>query len=414
MPQRLLPRLPRDLTRTGLISGRLLVALALLLGTMTVGIRTASAQSAGSFDYDEDGVSWSVEYDDDVWTDADSDAADFALETGDGNLAQFLTIPDVGVDPATCLENVIPEFEGENGAGATDAVAYEDVSGDPIAGETDAYAYEVRTITLGGEDAETVHACWAIDGESVLWAVTLVPGGDEDELEAAYALVDGVAIDGEPTPIGLPAGDGGPTGGTSDDETTPDASDDAAAEASDDATPGADDGTPGAGDSGADEDAGTYSSPTYGYGLAWPTDDFTVEVDEEASPQNARDVLQLVDVEGASLLYVEGADAEWTDTDDCVSTLLEEIGLDIDGSEAILDLETDEPYAISEDSRSAEAYTGTLETPDGDLDASVLVDCRADDSGELIVGFTNVSLEVDDYFGVAYPAVEEILDSLEF
>ena len=410
MHHRLVHRPSHGVTRAGLISSRLLVAVALLLGTMSLGLQGAGAQSGGNFDYDQDGLQWSVSYDDGYWTEGGgSDTADFSLQTDVGSIAQFITLADVNEDPAGCLAAVIPEFE--DGAGATDSVGYEDDNGDPVAGETDAYAYEVRTITTTVQnqdvDLQTVHACYALDDMSLVWAVGLVPDVSDaaGDLDATYALFDGISINGEPTPIGLSSGD------TSDG--TPAASDEGTPVAGG-GTPGPADATPAAGGSGADENAGTYVSQSYGYTLNWVADDWTVGADQETSAAYPRDVLQLVNSQETSLLYAEGTDGEWTDTDDCVSGLLDEIGLDVAGADPLNDPETDEPYAISEDGHSAEAYTGTLESDSGNLDASVLVDCRQDTGSDLIVGFTSVSNDLDDYFGTEYPAVADILDSLEF
>ena len=410
MHHRLVHRSDHGVTRAGLISGRLLVAIALLLGTMSLGLHGADArgsQSGGSFDYDQDGLQWSLSYDDSVWTESTADTADLSLQTDNGSITQFLTLPDVYDDPASCLAGVVPQFN--DGAGVTDSVAAEDDNGEPIADESDAYAYEVQTITLDAQgqtvQGDAVHVCFDLGNGGELWAVALVPDvpGTEDDVDAVYALLDGVSVAGDPVPVGLSEG------GAS---ATPAAGTPAASNA---ATPTASNGTPAAGSgNGADESAGTYSSQTYGYMLDWDADNWTVEADEETSSSYPRDVLQLINTAGTSILYAEGTDSEWTDTDDCVSALLDEISLDASSADPLIDPNTDEPYVISDDGHSAVGYTGTLTSDSGDFDASVVVDCRQDEGSDLIVGFTSVSNEVDDYFGVEYPAVEDILNSLEF
>ncbi len=405
MHYRLAHRFPRDVSGAGLISSRLLVAVAMLFGTMSLGFQGASAQGDPGFEYDQDGLNWAVEYDDSVWTKLSAPEGDFSLESENGSVALFLTLPDLNVDPAGCLDGVIPTFE--DGAGITDSTPLEGESGDPIAGDTDAYAYAVQTVESDSISGETVHACFALDGSSLLWVVTLIPDG-ADDLDATYALYDSVSIDGEATPIGLPDGDasGTPVAGNG----TPVAGDATATASDDSGTPVSEDGTPVAGGAGADEDAGTYESHTYGYMLSWDADEWTVESDGEASADYPRDLLQLFNADETSLLYVESSDSDWVDTDECVSTLFEEVSIDTDPDAAVEDPETGDPYEISEDGHSAAAYTSMQ----GDSDITVLVDCRQDPDSDVIVGFTSISNEIDDYFGVEYPAVEEILDSLEF
>ena len=342
-------------------------------------------------------------YDDNVWTDGAADTADLSLTSDNGSIAQFLTLPDVNEDPAGCLDAVVPRFE--DGAGFTDSTPYEDASGDPIAGKTDAYAYEIDTVASDTLSGLAIHACFALDDASVLWAVTLVPDG-VDDLDAVYELYDSVSIAGETTPIGLPDGNGG---GSTGNDATPVAQG-SGTPVADEGTPVARGGTPAAGGAGADENAGTYESQTYGYTLAWDAGNWTVEADNETNPDYPRDYLQLFNVDQTSVLYIEGTDGEWDDTDACVRSLLDEVKVNTRSDATVDDPETGDPYEVSENDRSAAAYTLTQ---DG-TDITVLADCRQDPSSDLIVGFTSISNEVDDYFGVEYPAVEEILNSLEF
>ncbi|CAA9541278.1 MAG: hypothetical protein AVDCRST_MAG33-34 [uncultured Thermomicrobiales bacterium] len=410
--------------RRSLTGARLLATCAMLLGTLTVGLQSAGAQSGGdSFTYDEDGLEWSIAWDGDVWSEGESESADLALEA-EGSFAQFVVLSPTTEDPAECLSNVVPNFE--EGAGAIDAAPFEDDDGDPVADETAEYAYELRTITLDLEeefDADVVHVCYALGDDALLWGIAVVPV-DLDELDAALELFDGVEIAGEPVEIGLPDIVGGTSGGTGDestpeasdeDEDTPEASEDDedTPEASEDDDAGS--GGDGGADSGADEDAGTYTSPTFGYSIEWDADAYTVEGEEtvETYPL-ARDFLYLSNEEGSSLLFVEGADDSWSDTDDCVATLLEEINVDPADGE-LLDDANGDPFEISDDDRSAVAYLVTVTLEDGDeSDEIVMVDCRLDADSDVIVGFTNRSGFVDSYIEDDYPAVEEIIDSLTF
>ena len=203
--------------------------------------------------------------------------------------------------------------------------------------------------------------------------------------------------------------------GSGEDDSTPGADEAATPVADDDATPGADEGTPvaggtpAAGGSGVDEDAGTYTSPAYGYSLAFSPDDWLVLGELQAAENAGRDRIDLTNEDETSTLLIEGSE-EWADTDECVDVLLAEIGVDPAIIDPVEDPETGDTYEISEDGRSAVAYSAS----DGDEGATVLIDCRQDEGSDVIVGFTNLSLEFEDYFGVAYPAVEDILDSLEF
>ena len=407
MHHRLVHRSDHGVTRAGLISGRLLVAIALLLGTMSLGLHGADArgsQSGGSFDYDQDGLQWSLSYDDSVWTESTADTADLSLETDNGSITQFLTLPDVYDDPASCLAGVVPQFN--DGAGVTDSVAAEDDNGEPIADESDAYAYEVQTITLDAQgqsvQGDAVHVCFDLGNGGELWAVALVPDvpGTANDVDAVYTLLDGVSVAGDSVPVGL--SEGGTSG-------TPAAGTPAASNA---ATPTAGNGTPAAGNGtpAAGSGDGDYTSPTYGYTLTFSPDDWSVDGEIAAADNSTgRDRLDLTNADGSSLLYIEGSE-EWTDPDDCVSTLLDEIGVDPSAADPVEDPDTGDPYEVSEDGHSAVAYTGSA-NGEG---ATALVDCRQDPNSDLIVGVTNLTTEFNDYFGQEYPAVEDVLNSLEF
>ncbi len=164
----------------------------------------------------------------------------------------------------------------------------------------------------------------------------------------------------------------------------------------------------------ADEDAGTYESPTFGYTLEWDADLWSVELDDEASDDYPRDLLQLEDADGTTALFIEASEEDWSDTDACVEGLFEEIGIDPADGEAVED-EDGEVFEVSDDDRSLAAYIFEIELEDGETQDQVrLIECRADTDSDLIVGFTVLSGIVDDYAGTGYPMVEEIADSLAF
>ena len=439
---------PRRMVLTG---ARLMAAFAMLFGTLSAGLQSTGAQSGGdTFTYDEGGVEWSVGWDDAIWSESATDSADFGLQAENASVVQFLVLNDVTEDPAGCLAGVVPNFE--EGANATDSAAFEDDNGDPVADDNADYAYELRTITLdiGGTDldADAIHACYALDRSTLLWVVGLIPV-DSDELEAAYDLFDGIEIAGEPVELGLAdvvSGNGGSGNETpeasasearsakpSADEASPEASRSrrsssssrSSASANDEASPAASrsrrsssSARPSASDDaavGADEGAGTYTSPTFGYSLEWDADAWTVEAERDVDTYAlGRDFLQINDLDTSSILFIEGADDSWSDTDDCVDTLLDEINVDPTDAE-LLDDDNGDPFEISGDDRSAVAYQIVSQASNGDdQDEIVMIDCRQDPDSDLIVGFTNRSGFVDDYFGDGYPAVQDILDSLTF
>ncbi len=416
----------------GLTGVRLLAALAVLFGTLSAGLPSAGAQSGGdTLTYDEGGLEWSVSWDDAIWTESDLESADFSLQAENASIVQFLVLNDVTEDPAGCLAGVVPNFE--EGAEATDARAFEDDNGDPVADDNADYAYELRTITLdvGGTDldADVIHACYALDSSTLLWAAGLVPV-DSNELEAAFDVFDGIEIAGEPVELGLAdvvSGNGGtgdetPEASASDEE-TPEASRSSRSSSSsrpsasdDEATP-TEEASDDSGDAavGADEDAGTYTSPTFGYSLEWDAGAWTVESERDVDTYAlGRDFLQINDLDTSSILFIEGADDSWSDPDDCVTTLLDEINVDPADAE-LLDDDNGDPFEISDDDRSAVAYQIVSQASNGDdQDEIVMIDCRRDPDSDVIVGFTNRSGFIDDYFGDGYPAVQEILDSLSF
>ena len=423
----------RSLRPAGLTALRLIATLAMLLGTGVVGARAAGAQSSGdSFEYDEDGLNWSISWDDSIWSEGGgADDADFSLEANN-SIVQFLVLPDANEDPAACLEALVPGFE--DGAAVTDAADFEDDNGDPVADDTDDYAYEIRSITAdvnGADlDADVVHACYALDRSALLWVVALVPA-DSGELEDVFDLYDSLEIAGDPVELGLAdavgdssgSGDETPEASPSDEETpeaspsrrsspSEEASPSRRSSPSEEASPSEDEATPEPGDGGdngegADEAAGTYTSPSFGYGLEWNPDDW--DVDQEIPNSGGRDRLDLFGAEAPYVIYIEGSD-EWSDPDDCVSGLSGEVtDFDPDSAEPVEDANGD-PFEVSEDDRALAAYVNSST----DDDTIALFECRADPDSDLIVAFTFLSGDTDDFVDDVYPNFEDVADSLTF
>ncbi len=169
----------------------------------------------------------------------------------------------------------------------------------------------------------------------------------------------------------------------------------------------------------SDADAGRYVSPSFGYTLAWDTDDWVVADEREPTGQSTRDFLRLTtndaDREGlvSGIVFVEGTDQDWSDPDDCVRTLAREIDVRPSRDEPIEDPDTGDAYETSGDDRSAAAYVRVSEDEDGEeLRQAAMFECRADPDSDLVVAFTHVSAYVDGYFDLAYPAFEALVDSL--
>lgn len=164
----------------------------------------------------------------------------------------------------------------------------------------------------------------------------------------------------------------------------------------------------------ADEDEGTYESPTYGYTLSWDPDAWTVEGEDEAATNPTdRDFLSLTDVDSTTQLYVEGAEGEFDDTDECVETLFPELDVDPADGEIVED-ENGDPFEASDDERAYAAYVIPVELSDGDTQDLVLfVECRADPDSDLMVAFSGRSGIVDGWVEDGYPIVSDIVDTLE-
>ncbi len=415
MHHRLAHRFPRDVSRAGLIFGRLLVAVAMLFGTMSLGFQGASAQSdedAGT--YESPSFGYTLEWDADQWSveseaEADTNGGrDFlALSDTDGTTVLFVEgSEDSWSDTGDCVDTLFPEL----GVDIADGELVDDADGNPFEIDEDDHSAAAYVLPIELDSGETQDQVLLVDCRADA-ETGLIIG-----FSSRSGIVDDYGTDGygliEPIISSLAfagSGQGDDATPVASDDATP-VADDATAEASDDSgTPVAEGGTPVAGGVGADEDAGTYTSPTYGYTLSFDADYWTVDGEVLGDDNAGRDRLDLVSPDETSTLYIEGSE-EWSDPDDCLSVLLEEVGVDPAANTPADDPETGDPYEISEDDRAAVAYTAS----DGDEGATVLIDCRQDIGSDVIVGFTTISTEFEDYFGVEYPAVEEILDSLEF
>ena len=171
----------------------------------------------------------------------------------------------------------------------------------------------------------------------------------------------------------------------------------------------------------ADEDAGTYASPTFGYEMRWDPDDYTVEREATPTSQSTRDFLRLdtndADDEGlvTGILFIEGTDQDWDDPDDCVTTVAREIDVRVSRDEPLEDPETGDPFTVSDDGIAAAGFYRTDEDDNGDERTFVtLFTCVQDPGSALIVAFTQVSVYINSYFEDAYPAYQDLVDSLTF
>ena len=364
-----------------------LAVAALVAGLFAAPVAGVSAQDDETFEYDEDGVAYSVTYDTEVWEPgAEAGPSSLTLNSVDGAIATFLADPELGDDLADCLDNVVEPFE--DGAEVTDAVD----SDEPGAGDGDGYVYQTRSFTISTTEATVLHVCFDLGDGNLLWMAGLTLDGTSPE--DIYTLLDGVEGDGVTYDFDFA---GGSSGGD------------------DRATPGADDATP---NSGADGDLTTYESSTYRYTLGYDESLYQVVDDSDGGGvDGTRDVLQLEDENGDQFFFIEGSD-EWSDTDDCVDSLYDEItvsldeSLDIDFSDATVaeNPETGDDFEISDDDRSAVVYEDEI----NGLSTTILVDCHASPDGDVIVGFTHGAAIDGDYFDDIYPDVQDVIDSLDF
>ena len=430
---------------------RLFAVIAMVMATASSGLQSVAAQSGDSFEYDDDGVNWYVEWDGDVWDETSSQSADLALES-DAGLAQFVTIFEDSA-PDDCLAEVIPSFE--ESFEAEDAETIESADGDPIVDDTSDYAFELRSMSSsGGVELLAVHVCYQLEDDGLLWAIAVIPIDDPDVIGEVYDLYDGIEVEGdvyefdfagltEDTDFSADGSstttrgsddedeDASPSSRSSDDEDQDDEDaspssrsgddedaspssrssddDDSGSDASEFNTPGPD----------TDIDAGTYVAPTYDYELSWDTDDweFFFQIDQpDYADQSGvdRDALGLQTLDADIILYVEGSDESWDDTESCVAELFEEIQADIDNGE-LLDDEDGDPFEVVGDDRSASLYLADVTFGDGSTEElAVLVECILDEDSGVMIGTTALSSLQDDFIDDGYSRVTDVIESIDF
>ncbi len=355
-----------------------LVAALLIVGSLATAAITAAAQADETYRGTADGLEWSVSWDGGIWEETDTgDAADLVLTGGDSTVT-FLADTLYGGNATDCVDgelaNVLapPDVEDSEPIDATDLDLGEQD------GNSRVYAgYSVTSLDEDGDEQEfaTTVLCQTVTpDESVLIAYHVVPlTGLADDAATVSDLLANIVIgpSDEPDPTEEPSDGDEPTG--------------------------------------ADGDAGTYASPTYGYGLSWEASDWEVETDETVRTLG-RDRLTLVSSDSATRVFYEGSE-EWDgDLDDCVGGLVDELVNDVEsndpielasgdiitGIEEIDDPLTGDPFQTNDQMASA-GYTYNLEFEDGsDQDQFIIVDCIVLDEGSgLLLGVSQVGLADD-------------------
>ena len=357
---------------------RRLVTALLVIGSLATTAMPAAAQADGSYRGTADGLEWSVAWDGADWEETDTgDAADLVLTGGDSTVT-FLADTLYGGNATDCVEGELANVTAPPDVEASEPIDAADLD----LGEQDgnARAFGGVTVTTLDEDDEeqeiaTTVLCQTITpDESVLIVYHVVPLAGLEDPTAVADLVANIVI------------------GESD---APDPTEE----------PSADADAP----TGADADAGTYVSPTYGYGLGWDASDWDVETDETLRTLG-RDRLTLLASDSATRVFFEGSE-EWDgDLDDCVSGLVDELVNDVEsndpielasgdtitGIEEIDDPLTGDPFE-SNDRIASAGYTYNLEFEDGtDQDQFIVVDCIVLDEGSgLLLGVSQVGLTDD-------------------
>ncbi len=366
-----------------------LVAALLILGSHATAM-PAAAQADESYRNTADGLEWSVSWDGADWEETDTgDAADLVLTGGDSTVS-FLADTLYDGSATDCVDgelaNVLAPDEVEG------SEALDDLDLGEQDGDRRAYAgYATTNLDEDGEEQEfatTVLCQTIVPDESVLIVYQTVPlAGLPDDAAAVADLVATIAVGedavNQPDPTGQPsASASAPTG--------------------------------------ADGDAGTYVSPTYGYGLDWSASDWEIETDETLRTLG-RDRLTLLASDSATQVYYEGSE-EWDgDLDSCVSGLVEELVNDVESNDpielasgdtisdiaAIDDPLTGDPFESTDQIASA-GYTYNIAFEDGsDQDQFIVVDCIVlnEDSG-LLLGVSQLGLSDDLGEGVRQRVVD--------
>ncbi|HEV2528919.1 MAG TPA: hypothetical protein VGT61_10785 [Thermomicrobiales bacterium] len=367
-------------------------------GSLLTAAGPAAAQDGdGAYAGEVDGAEWSVLWDSGEWDDVDTgEAADLVLEGGSSTVS-FIGDALYGGDAADCLDG-----EVFNALDTSSVLDSEQTDALDLGDQGDGRAYATWDITfLNEEDDQQTNAvtilCQTLEPDaSVLIVYHIVPTDElTDDAGAVADLVAGIVI--------------GQSDDTPDPSTAPD-----------------DEGTPESDGTGADEDAGTYISPTYGYTLAFPADDWEVEADRTLNTLG-RDQLTLLASDSSTRVYFEGSD-EWDgNVDDCVTELVDELGIDpeatrpvevsrntISDVEAIDDPQTGEAFK-SDDSTAAAGYRYEIEFEDGSSQEQfAIVDCHLlDEETGLVLGVSQVGL-VDDLENGVRDGVTDITETVEY
>lgn len=353
------------------------VTVALLLVTSLLATGRVTAQAEGQYQGMADGLEWSVRWDTSDWEETGTgDAADLVL-TGGASTVSFLADVLYGGDASDCVDGELANAIGTSSVEDSQPLEESDIDLGERDGDGRAWAgYALTSLDENGDEqtfATTVLCQTITDGESVLIVYHLVPLADlPDDADAVADLVAGIVI-GE--------GDGPEPTAEPDDEVG----------------------------IGADEDAGTYVSPSYGYSLSWDPGDWVVETDETIRSLD-RDRLELFATDGSTQVFYEGS-TEWDgDLDACVDGLIDEVVTDANSDDPI-ELATgttvseiteiDDPLTgdafASGDGVASAGYSFNLAFEDGtDQDQFVIVDCVVlDEETGLLLGVSQIGLADD-------------------
>ena len=346
---------------------------------------------------------YSVDWNPDDWTVAEDleDAAGrdlLELQTNDANsdgqVSGILFVE--GGDEWSTTDDCVAQLGTEFGQFDPDtADPVEDENGDPFAISEDDRSLAAYINTATDTDTILLTECRAVPDSDVIVAFSYVTAVSDTFVEDVYPGIQDIADT-------LSAAGTDASASPSDEEASPSRR----ASQSPEASP-SDESTPVAGGGDADASAGTYTSPTFGYSLEWNPDDW--EVVQEIPDSGGRDRLDLTGAGNPYVLYIEGSE-EWSDPDDCVSSLSGEVrDFDPDTADPVED-ENGDPFTVSDDDRALAAYVDSTDRGD----AVYLFECRADPDSDVIVAFTFLSGNTDTFVEDVYPDLADLADSLTF
>lgn len=374
-----------------------LITAMLAVGSLATAALPAAAQADQSYRNDVPGLEWSVSWDGANWDETDTGGAADLVLTGGASTISFLAETLYGGNATDCVDgelaNVLAPEEVE------DSAVLEDLDVGEQDGDRRAYAgYATTSLDEDGDEqqfATTVLCQTIVPDESILIVYHTVPLFDlPDDAAAVADLVATIAVGedagNQPDPTAQPSNDAeAPTG--------------------------------------ADGDAGTYISPTYGYGLDWDASDWDVETDETLRTLG-RDRLTLLASDSATQVFYEGSE-EWDgDLDACVGGLVEELVNDVESDDPIElasgdtisdiaeidDPRTGDPFESGGRIASA-GYTYNIAFADGsDQDQFLVVDCIVlDEDSGLLLGVSQLGLS-DDLGEDVRQRVVDVTASLTF